>query len=123
MNLTNPLPGAGNHGTTISWSEPNGYIDSVSGEVTRPSYAQGDQTVTLTATVSKVGGIDRSKPFILVIKAHEDISPDEAISLDMAALTWSVIQGGNVSEDNIIDNLVNPLPTQGLHGTSITWSC
>lgn len=77
MDLINPLPTAGTHGTTITWSETSGRINTITGVVTRPSFTQGDQTVTLTATVSKSGGTSQIKNFVLTIKANDSISPDE----------------------------------------------
>jgi hypothetical protein len=68
MDLINPLPTAGTHGTTITWSETSGRINTITGVVTRPSFTQGDQTVTLTATVSKSGGTSQIKNFVLTIR-------------------------------------------------------
>lgn len=64
------LPTAGTHGTIISWSaNPAGWVNTITGAVTRPSNSQGNKTVTLTATISKQGGQSRSKEFTLTIVA------------------------------------------------------
>ncbi|WP_160499501.1 immunoglobulin-like domain-containing protein [Paenibacillus dendrobii] len=64
------LPTSGEHGTEITWtSEPEGYVDPVTGKVTRPASGQGDQTVTLKATIQK-GDATVTKEFTLVIKAE-----------------------------------------------------
>ena len=122
MNLINPLPTSGLYDTSITWVEPTGRINSSTGEVTRTSQAQGDQTVTLSAIVNKLDGVNQTKDFILTIKAYANISSDEAINLDTAALTWSVIKGGNDFENNVTEDLVSPWPAQGENGTTITWS-
>ncbi|HYE81548.1 MAG TPA: immunoglobulin-like domain-containing protein [Clostridia bacterium] len=68
-----PLSGA--NGTTISWSESSPYarISQETGnvEITRPSYSTGDQTITLTATISKNGARD-TKNISLIIKSLPD---------------------------------------------------
>ncbi|MDD4261165.1 MAG: X2-like carbohydrate binding domain-containing protein, partial [Syntrophaceticus schinkii] len=64
-NLTNPLPTAGTNGTSISWSaDPVAWINTTTGEVTRPT--SGHQTVVLTATISK-GIFSGIKKFVLTI--------------------------------------------------------
>ncbi|MFD6091826.1 family 43 glycosylhydrolase [Oerskovia sp. NPDC060338] len=50
-NLTLPTTGA--EGTTVTWATTAPTVVTPSGEVTRPAHGQADQTVTLTATVSK----------------------------------------------------------------------
>lgn len=66
------LPQTGSNGTTITWSaSPTGYINTTTGAVSRPAHTQRDKTVTLTATISKAGGTDRTKDFALVVKAKE----------------------------------------------------
>jgi hypothetical protein len=118
-NLVNPLPTTGASETDISWSaSPTGRINITTGEVTRPAYAEGDQTVTLTATISK-GTASANKAFDLTIKAAE-LTPDEAIALDLTALTWDVIKGSNSSQDKVTYNLV--LPTNGVNDTTISWA-
>ncbi|MEI8328226.1 MAG: S8 family serine peptidase [Candidatus Taylorbacteria bacterium] len=51
--LTNPLPVTGPNGSAISWVSSSTAVVSNDGQtVNRPIYAQGDTTVTLTATIS-----------------------------------------------------------------------
>ncbi|WP_136607869.1 immunoglobulin-like domain-containing protein [Paenibacillus dokdonensis] len=71
-NVTNDveLPKHGEHGTEITWSsEPEGYVDPATGKVTRPASGQGDQTITLKATVTK-GDATETKEFTLTVKAE-----------------------------------------------------
>ncbi|MDD4238170.1 MAG: cadherin-like beta sandwich domain-containing protein [Desulfotomaculaceae bacterium] len=119
-NLTLPLNGA--NGTTISWSvspPEGGWLNPADGTVTRPGYSAGEQAVTLTATVSKSGGTPRAKNFQLTIKAL-GMTVDEAITLDINALTWEQIRGDNLTEGNITTGL--SLPLTGANGTTISWS-
>jgi len=44
-----------------------------------------------------------------------------AVTVDKAALTWSVIQGSNTAEDNVTANLAI-LPATGVNGATISWS-
>jgi len=113
------LVAGGDNGTTISWSAaPTGWINTGTGAVTRPTYSQGDQAVTLTATITK-GDSSAAKAFVLTVKAA-DLSADEAVALDKEALTWSSIKGTNSAANNVTSNL--SLPVSGANGTSISWS-
>ena len=47
---------------------------------------------------------------------------NNAIAADKAALTWLSIMNTNTSKNNVTADLINPLPTSGAHGTTITWS-
>jgi len=68
------LPGTGEHGTIITWSSGNTAFISDTGVVTRPAGTQGDQAVTLTATISK-GAASDTKTFGLTVKAITGGSP------------------------------------------------
>lgn len=114
------LPFSGSRETDITWSSSPGYISNA-GVVTRPEAAQGDQTVTLTATISKNAESD-TKAFNLLVKAEPflGMTDAEAVAADKAALTLENIKGINISENNITTNL--SLPSSGSSGTDITWS-
>jgi hypothetical protein len=119
-NLINPLPSEGTHGTAIEWSvSDDRWIDTVTGEVTRPNSAEGDETVELTATISKGGGTSQTKVFNLTIKVL--FTDEEAVALDADALTWNSIKGENGEESRVTEDLVNPLPTEGANGAAIIW--
>jgi len=111
------LPGTGARGTAIAWSAaPTGYINTSDGTLTKP-YTD-EVIVTLTASVSKSGGTTQTKSFSLTVKP---LTPDEAIALDKAALTWDIIKGTNIAEDYVTADL--ELPDTGASGTTaITWS-
>ena len=117
--LVNPLPTSGANGTTTSWSaEPAGLIDTTTGAVTRPAFADGNQTVTLTATISK-GGASDTVAFTLTVVAA-DPTPDEAIAFVLSNLDWDAIKGSNSAETQVRGGL--SLVDSGAYGTTIGWS-
>ncbi len=113
------LPAAGKRSTVLSWAAlPEGHIDTDTGAITFPSFDDGDQNVTLTATVSKSPGTPLTKSFAVTIKAY---SADTDIEQDWAALTWDSIRGENSAQDSVTLNLAT-LPTAGATGTAISWT-
>ncbi|MFJ7669435.1 S-layer homology domain-containing protein [Lysinibacillus sp. NPDC097195] len=62
------LPTEGMNETTISWSSSKPEFIDNNGSVTRPSLLQGNQTVMLTATISK-GSVTNTKTFTIIVKA------------------------------------------------------
>ncbi|HHY72406.1 MAG TPA: hypothetical protein GX497_04110 [Bacillus bacterium] len=69
------LPTSGSNGTTISWASSNPNHLSSSGQVTRPTNTQGDQTITLVATISR-NGISDTKVFTIKIIKQPSESSD-----------------------------------------------
>lgn len=67
------LPTTGANGTVITWSTSNAAIVGNTGTVVRPAANQGDQTVTLTATITKEGASD-SVNFTLIVKASDELT-------------------------------------------------
>lgn len=111
------LPSLGQYGSSISWASSNTAIVNINGTVTRPAYIEGDQTVTLTATISK-GAASRVKTFTLTVKAME--RPDEhRVAADSLWLTQTLILKENSASDQIISDLF--LPVEGENGSSISW--
>ncbi|MHA7965535.1 S-layer homology domain-containing protein [Paenibacillus sp. CAU 1782] len=64
-NLT--LPTKGEHGAVISWATGDGSIVTSTGEVSRPTHGSGDQSVALTATITK-GSVSLTKAFAAVVR-------------------------------------------------------
>ena len=102
------LPSTGTSGTTtITWSvDPAGNINLTNGKVTRPSYSQGDKTVTLTATISRDGGTSQTKDFTLTVKAQPSTGGDsdsgDLYTLQPAATqNISAASGGEVSHEGV----------------------
>ena len=103
------LPTQWESGTTISWQSDKPNVIANDGTVIRPSYADGDQVVTLTATITD-GVNTKTRTFtVTVIK----MSPDaQRVKLDKEALTVYNI-------NDVRGNLT--LPTKGANGSEITW--
>ncbi|MGI5839852.1 MAG: S-layer homology domain-containing protein [bacterium] len=59
---------------------------------------------------------------IMITTANAGMSDAEAVAADKAALTWDIIKGSNIEQDNVTADLVSPLPTAGANGTAVTWS-
>ncbi|MFJ7951950.1 immunoglobulin-like domain-containing protein [Lysinibacillus sp. NPDC096418] len=110
------LPTAGAEGTFVSWTSSHTSVVSNDGTVVRPGHILGDQTVTLTATITK-GLITETKIFTITVKAS--IQTDaEAVANAKAALAIGYSVGD--SETNVTKNLY--LPTTGADGTTISWT-
>ena len=65
------LPGAGDSGTTISWTSSDTAVIANNGAVTRPAANAADATVTLTATITKNEASDTKIFTLTVIKTVE----------------------------------------------------
>ncbi|KPU44786.1 N-acetylmuramoyl-L-alanine amidase LytC precursor [Oxobacter pfennigii] len=79
---------SGANETTISWASNSNYI-AANGTVTRPAQGAIDETVTLTATISK-GSFSDTKPFTLTVKAKTVLDVDGiAIKTQPADLTYT----------------------------------
>jgi hypothetical protein len=112
------LSTSGAQGTTISWDSNNTTFLANNGTITRPTQVQGDQNITLIATLSKGAGVDQNKTFLLTVKSVLDA--DEAITLAKADLSFDDIKNANSAEDTILTNL--NLITVGSYGTTISWA-
>jgi hypothetical protein len=128
------MPVMGQHGSSFTWSEKVDLLNNItitSGggtEVRRPSSKEGDQTITLTATISKKLGQTLTKDFQVIIKSYteeeeanqEKIDADKTIQADALALSASdlLYYSGDTS-DSVTRNFNTPLV--GLHGSRLTW--
>ena len=65
------LPTSGSNETTITWTSSDPIVISETGEVTRPTYNQGDAAIILTATIAR-GGAAETKTFSLVVTKLPD---------------------------------------------------
>ncbi len=115
QNITLPLLGEST--STITWiSDLPGTIDAA-GNVIRPAEGSSDQTVVLTATISKAG-LTETKVFEVVVKAIS-VNPDQtAVDADKAALEIGYAQGDD--ENSVTQNV--SLVENGTNGSTITWS-
>jgi len=106
----------GPEGTVISWKSTNEAIVAPDGKVTRPSLAQKDQTVTLTAEISRASEkLVRSFDIYVIAEATDA----EATALDHEWLTDKQILDKNVDLKNITGNLI--LHSLGPMGATISW--
>ena len=111
------LPLEGDYGSEISWASGNEALVRPTGKVTRPSYTNGNQLVTLTATIRRYTA-EVHKEFELIVKAA-DATDGEAVYAAYSWLTDTIILNGNSSLGNITQDLI--LPAEGIEGTNILW--
>ncbi len=89
-NITLP---SGSNGVNVSWSSTNTSIVSTAGIVTRPAFADGNATVTLTATLSK-GTASDTKAFsvtVLAITPYSYTVTFDSQNADTAANPSSIV--------------------------------
>ncbi|OLS33402.1 immunoglobulin-like domain-containing protein [Bacillus sp. MRMR6] len=103
------FPEVGPNGTSITWESQNQDIITNEGKVSRPSFEDGDKTVTITATITD-GTNSVTKEFIVTVlkKPHDSVS----VKLDAAELKVHNIR-------DVRGNLT--LPVTGENGSTITW--
>ena len=111
------LPATGQYGSSIVWASSNTGIVKTDGTVTNPAFADGDQKVVLTATLTK-GGVTLTKEINVTVKTV-DASDTEAVSADASWLETAILNA-NTSLDNITSDL--NLPAAGQNGSAITWT-
>ena len=88
------------YGSIITWTSSNPEIISDSGAVTRPDFANGDVTVTITATVYN-NGVSATKDFTLVVLKLPQITYTVTFDknggdTEASPAIKEVISGGNV---------------------------
>ena len=122
LTVTGPefkLPTTGANKTTITWTSDKEAISidpDGTAKVTRPAAGAADVEVILTATITLNG---ESAKTTFTLKVLEELSDEDSVAADTAALDIAEAAGGN------LDKVTGPtitLPANGLNGTSITWS-
>ncbi len=118
-NITTMLyfPSKGLNGSTISWESSNTNFVYNDGTVARPIFAQGDQIVELTATLS-LGEYKLLKTFTVIIKVGY-LSAEITVSSDLSLLDEQKIKNENIDLNNVIKDLI--LPNRGDYGSYIRW--
>lgn len=106
-------------------TETSGKVISAGGEG-RTTALMRNQATYINWNFAAVWDISPDKndgyPFLRGL-AEVPGDPDaDAVAAAKAALTWDTIRGGNIRQDNVTANLVNPLPVSGAGGTTISWS-
>ena len=120
-----------NHGTAISWSSnaPSNISDDNNGTVTRPAFNHSsvdDQTVTLTATISKGTESDTTTFTLKVIEAEP--TDQEAVDavwgdFDDLDLSSKITYASGDSVNSVTQDLNLATSTGGeMYGCTISWS-
>ncbi|HPN83112.1 MAG TPA: hypothetical protein PLM00_06940, partial [Spirochaetota bacterium] len=113
------LATSGSWGSTISWAQTIGTAIAVNGTVTRPSYTDGDATVTLTATIQK-GAVSDTKVFsALIVKKLPPTTDAEKVLTDKENLVIEYQAGDSAT--SVTKALT--LATAGTNaGVTISWA-
>ena len=114
------LPATDQYGSTITWVSSNELLITSTGVVTRPSYTDGTQFVTLTATLV-YGEQSSTKEFVLAVIA-DAATDSEAVAEDASLLTLDAFDIDElVAGIQVIASQVMPL-TGSTHGSAIAWA-
>ncbi len=111
------MPRTGPYGSVITWTISDELVIDDSGSVSRPEPGDGNDNVTLGATIL-VGGASIEKYFELTI-SEKSTSYGLLLDEDYDSLTEEVIAKDNRSLDQVMSDLY--LPTVGGNGSSIAW--
>ena len=104
-------------GSHISWASGSHGFVTIGGNVYRPMFHVGNQTVTLTATISK-GSSVLNKTFTVTVICL-DLTDNESINEDAKWLMRYDILGENLSASAVVNDLSWPLT--GPYASAITW--
>ncbi|MDA8443280.1 MAG: cadherin-like beta sandwich domain-containing protein, partial [Peptococcaceae bacterium] len=97
QNLT--LPATGANGTAIVWGSSDTSVinpSGTTGSVTRPGYFNGDDQVTLTATISKGSATD-TQTFTVNVKAQPYVAPVVTATPSVGGIKETAANDGSVS--------------------------
>ncbi|MCG8452636.1 MAG: hypothetical protein MI717_05605 [Spirochaetales bacterium] len=110
------FPSTGLHSTNVSWNASA--LSSVlnSGVVNQPLFADGNESGTILATVSR--GAESSVVNFPITVMSLPASDSESVSIAAAALAIGYQSGD--SSTNVTQNLT--FATSGLQGTTVTWN-
>ncbi len=111
------LPTTGENSSAISWRSDKEEIVATNGVVTPPSFTQGNQFVTLTATIN-MGESTLDKTFNITVIASM-LTDEEAVYADLLWLTDDIVLNGNKSLQQVVSKL--ELPVVGMNGCEIIW--
>ncbi|KFZ38994.1 glycoside hydrolase [Shewanella mangrovi] len=103
---------SGPYASQVSWISSNPSIVSNDGVVTRPTEAQGDQTVTLTATIT-LAGASATKEFSVTVRSMAAPTPLAEYNFDNDDLSDAQ---GNFAAGTVTGNLI------GSTGGSVTYA-
>jgi LPXTG-motif cell wall-anchored protein len=118
------LPTTGANGVTVSWSSNKADVISVAGKVVRPTYANGDASVTITATLTK-NNIKETVDFKLnVIKNNPSTNANlKGLTINQGTLSPifnSATLKYNVDVDNSVSSIaIKPVLDDSLASVTI----
>ena len=94
----------GKYGSDINWSSSNTKYISDTGIVTTPSEDEGDQNVTLTATIYKYD-VNTTKSFLVTVKYYDPDADNDYIPDDIEALLGMDTSSSDENHNGIIDGI------------------
>ncbi|WP_255193613.1 immunoglobulin-like domain-containing protein [Brevibacillus laterosporus] len=106
------LTTAGLEGTSITWVSDKAGVITVNGNKAQVTRSADNETVTLTATISKNAEND-TKEFTLTVLA------DDTKAVDAAKTALDITFANSETIDAVESNFT--VPTSGSNGTAITW--
>lgn len=103
------LSTVGEHGATLTWTTPNVAIISAAGVVTRPTFTQGDITLTIKAVITS-NAVHVDKTFVITVKKQAQTTAEYLASYWTNTYITSLL-ASNTSKDSIVSDLyVTPEP-------------
>ncbi|MFC6649624.1 immunoglobulin-like domain-containing protein [Paenibacillus rhizoplanae] len=103
-------------GSTITWTSSQESVITPDGGMKRPAYADGDQKVTLTATVTK-GSVTYLKEFVVTVKAKRESIDDQ---LDEAMKLLRIGYKGQDSAKSVTQDV--ELISKGYYDSEVVWT-
>lgn len=109
------LPTSGYDNSLISWSSSDNRYVSVTGEVYRPSFIDGDKNITLTASISKNGSYDQKSFDLTVIRKPLTDRETLIIAKDNLHIKYA----NSDSAKKVTKDIV--LPKKAFNNTLVSW--
>ncbi|MEK4850868.1 S-layer homology domain-containing protein [Paenibacillus sp. FSL H7-0756] len=106
----------GTNGSRITWTSSEESVITPDGDVKRPGYADGDQKVTLTATVTK-GSVTYQKEFIVTVKPKRQSIDDQ---LDEAMKLLRIGYKGQDTAKSVTQDV--ELISKGYYDSEVVWT-
>ncbi len=104
------LPNTGVHEVVVTWESSDTDFITDAGVVTIPTLTEGDQAVTMTASLT-LEGQTLTKTFTVTVTAATALNDAEKVAADTLALF--------IAEGETFNDVV--LPVAGGNGTTVTW--
>lgn len=118
------LPTTIGQGVAVQWTSDSSYINVTTGKITRPTYTQGQVTVTLKCELT-IGGKTQPVSLPVYIISPLPISDKEAVDAANALLQADSFIDKNASLNEITTDMILPTSIENnedLKGVTISWS-